>query len=460
MNSQNAKNIKSENTKIEILLDNALKKQGLKYTKNDTSVFGKPDFCFKNEKIAVFCDSEFWHGKKMLEGEKFKTNSEFWKNKIQKNINRDNEVTEKLKSDGWKVIRFWGKEIETNLINCVNSVRFELQKRTKKSKTTQKKIYKTIDLFAGIGGIRLGFEQTGRIKNIFSAEIDKYACQTYETNFGENPYCDITKLDEKKLSDFDILLAGFPCQAFSIAGRRGGFNDTRGTLFFDVARILKHKRPKAFLLENVKGLTNHDKGKTFQTIMNILENELGYIVHYAVLNSKDYGIPQKRERIYTVGFLKNINFKFPKKKNIKKTIKDIIENSEVSSKYYLSNTYLNTLKKHKQRHIEKGNGFGFEILSHNDIANTLVVGGMGKERNLIYDNRLTDFMPKTNIKGEINKEFVRKMTPREWARIQGYPDNFKIPVSDAQAYKQFGNSVSVPVIYEIAKSIIEGLDNE
>ena len=460
MNSLNAKSIKSINTSLEILFDKALKIQGLSYTKNDNSVFGKPDFCFKNEKIAVFCDSEFWHGKKMQEGEKFKTNKEFWESKIQKNINRDKKVTEKLEADGWKVMRFWGKDIEKNLENCVNLVKLELSKSSEKTEKPKNKIYKTIDLFAGIGGIRLGFEQTNRVKNVFSAEIDKYACQTYETNFGENPYCDITQLNEKKLPDFDILLAGFPCQAFSIAGRRGGFDDVRGTLFFDVARILKQKRPKAFLLENVKGLTNHDKGKTFQTIMNILENELEYIVHYAVLNSKDYGIPQKRERIYIVGFLKDINFKFPKKKNIKKTIKDIMENSEVSSKYYLSDTYLNTLKRHRQRHEEKGNGFGFEILSCNDIANTLVVGGMGKERNLVCDNRLTDFAPKTNIKGEINKEFIRKMTPREWARIQGYPDDFKIPVSDAQAYKQFGNSVSVPVIYEIAKLIIQGLDNE
>lgn len=324
-----------------------------------------------------------------------------------------------------------------------------------------KRKYKTIDLFAGIGGIRLGFEQTKRAENIFSAEIDKYACQTYKENFGKDPYCDVTTLDEEKineLDDFDILLAGFPCQAFSIAGRRGGFEDTRGTLFFDVARIIKEKQPKAFLLENVKGLTNHDKGKTFKTIINVLENELGYKVFYDVLNSKNYNVPQKRDRIYIVGFKEDVEFKFPKEKPLKKKVGDLLEDQEVSSKYYLSNTYLNTLRNHKARHKEKGNGFGYEIVAHNDIANTLVVGGMGKERNLVYDNRLTDFTPKTNIKGEINREYIRKMTPREWARLQGYPETFKIPVSDAQAYKQFGNSVSVPVINAIAKEMINLLD--
>lgn len=339
-------------------------------------------------------------------------------------------------------------------------------KTKKQGYTMRNSKYKTIDLFAGIGGIRLGFEQTKRIKNVFSAEIDKYACQTYKENFEEDPFCDVTKITDEELEnfpDFDILLAGFPCQAFSIAGRRGGFEDTRGTLFFDVARIIKAKQPKAFLLENVKGLTNHDKGRTFKTIINTLENDLGYSVHAKLLNAKDYGVPQKRERIYIVGFKKGedgkeIDFEFPTPIKLKKKIKDIMEKEEVSSKYYLSNTYLNTLKKHRARHEEKGNGFGYAVLKNTDIANTIVVGGMGKERNLLIDKRLTDFTPKTNIKGEINREYIRKMTPREWARLQGFPDRFKIPVSDAQAYKQFGNSVSVPVINAIAKEIINKLD--
>ncbi|MDO9208730.1 MAG: DNA cytosine methyltransferase [Sulfuricurvum sp.] len=320
--------------------------------------------------------------------------------------------------------------------------------------------YKTIDLFAGIGGIRLGFDMTKRVKNVFSAEIDKYACETYKVNFGGNPQCDITTIDEKKLPDFDILLAGFPCQAFSIAGRRGGFEDTRGTLFFHVARMIKEKQPKAFLLENVKGLTHHDGGKTLSTIMNVLEHDLGYTVYSQLLNAKDYGVPQKRERIYIVGFKNETDFEFPKPKTLKLKIKDIMEKEVVSGKYYLSNTYLQTLKNHRSRHEEKGNGFGYEIVDSDGIANTIVVGGMGKERNLLYDDRLTNFQPVTKIKGEINKDYIRKMTPREWARLQGFPDSYKIPVSDAQAYKQFGNSVSVPVINEIAKLIIEKLDSQ
>lgn len=319
--------------------------------------------------------------------------------------------------------------------------------------------YKTIDLFAGIGGIRLGFELTNRTENVLSVEMDKYACQTYEANFGDNPYGDVTKIKEEELEDFDILLAGFPCQAFSIAGRRLGFEDTRGTLFFDVARIIKYKRPKAFLLENVKGLVNHKGGKTLETILHVLENELNYKVFVKVLNAKDYGLPQNRERIYIVGFdHQEIDFQFPTYNGPSNVLRDILEEHEVSSKYYLSDTYLETLKAHRKRHESKGNGFGYQILDYDGISNAIVVGGMGRERNLIIDERLTDFTPKTKIKGEINKEFVRSLTPREWARLQGFPDTFVIPVSDTQAYKQFGNSVAVNVINHLAKEMITVLD--
>jgi len=326
-----------------------------------------------------------------------------------------------------------------------------------------KQIYKTIDLFAGIGGIRLGFEMTNRTKNLFSAEIDKYACQTYEVNFGDNPFCDVTTIKTEDIPNFDILLAGFPCQAFSIAGKRCGFDDTRGTLFFDVARIIKDKRPKAFLLENVKGLLSHNKGTTFKTILEVL-NELDYEVFAEVLNSKDYGVAQNRERVYIIGFDRKrynnmkIEFDFPKPLKRKVILKDILEPFEVSNKYYLSQQYLDTLKSHKERHANKGNGFGYNILNPNGIANAIVVGGMGRERNLLVDNKLRDFKPITNKKGGINEEFIRTLTPREWARLQGYPDSYKIPVSDTQAYKQFGNSVTVPVINQIAQKIIKKID--
>jgi len=333
-------------------------------------------------------------------------------------------------------------------------------KQSKSISLKKKKIYKTIDLFAGVGGIRLGFEQTGRIETVFSSEIDPYACKTYYANFGEDAYCDITKVDEKQIPDFDILLAGFPCQAFSIAGKKNGFEDTRGTLFFDVARIIKEKRPAAFLLENVKGLIQHDKGRTYETIMKVLKEDLGYTVYDKLINAKDFDIPQKRERIYIVGFRQKVAFDFPAPIGLKKRLKDILEKEEVSVKYYLSDTYLNTLKNHKRRHKEKGNGFGYCILKEDGVSNTLLVGGMGKERNLLKDTKLTNFTPVTNIKGEVNKEYIRKLTPREWARLQGFPDSFKIPVSDAQAYKQFGNSVCVPVINAIAKSMIKVMDHQ
>jgi len=322
--------------------------------------------------------------------------------------------------------------------------------------------FKFIDLFAGIGGFRIALQNLGG-KCIFSSEWDEKAKLTYKVNFGEIPFGDITKEETKNFipDNFDILAAGFPCQAFSIAGRRGGFEDTRGTLFFDVAEIIKKKQPKAIFLENVKGLVNHDRGKTLATILNVLRNDLNYYVpEPQILNAKNYGIPQNRERIFIIGFRNDLNinnFEYPKPINKKVSFKDVKEKDPVSVKYYLSNVYLNTLINHKKRHESKGNGFGFEIIPDDKIANAVVCGGMGRERNLVYDDRLKDFTPVTNIKGEVNRQGIRKMTPREWARLQGFPDKFIIPVADASAYKQFGNSVAVPVIEAIGKNVIEKL---
>ncbi|UQK60765.1 DNA cytosine methyltransferase [Ezakiella coagulans] len=320
-------------------------------------------------------------------------------------------------------------------------------------------MYRAIDLFAGIGGIRLGFEQAfqDNIETLFVSEWDEKATETYKANFGNEIEIngDITKIKEEDIPEHDILLAGFPCQAFSMAGQRKGFNDTRGTLFFDVARIIKYHKPKVVFCENVKNLLNHDRGRTFKVIKNVLE-ELGYIVYYKVLNSKNFGVPQNRERIYIVAFRKDINhgfFNFPEETDSTKTIRDIMEDKEVSPKYYLSTVYLESLRRHKQRHESKGNGFGYEIRDIDSIAGAIVCGGMGRERNLIIDNRLTDFVPVTHIKGDINREFIRKMTPREWARLQGFPDDYKMVVADTHLYKQFGNSVTVPVIRAIAENI-------
>lgn len=328
---------------------------------------------------------------------------------------------------------------------------------------------KFIDLFAGVGGIRLGFQQAAEHNHItsecvFSSEIDDWACKTYRKNFPDDnhdPKHDITKVDEKELVDFDVLLGGFPCQAFSIAGKRGGFNDTRGTLFFDVARIIKEKKPKAFLLENVKGFTNHKGGKTLETILNVLREDLGYTVFYKVLNAKDYGLAQNRERIYIVGFADDFGggFKYPEPTSETKVIRDIMEEDAVPSRYYLSTTYIAGMKRHKERHAAKGNGFGYEIKDLDSIANTIVCGGMGKERNLIVDPRQTDLTPTTHIQGEINKEGLRRMTPKEWERLQGFPDDWTAGIANQHRYKQMGNSVAVPVIEKVAENIIKELLN-
>ncbi|MCL2207675.1 MAG: DNA cytosine methyltransferase [Fibromonadales bacterium] len=321
----------------------------------------------------------------------------------------------------------------------------------------------SIDLFAGIGGIRLGFDRAfgKKLKTVFISEWDEHAQKTYNANFGSKVEIagDITKINEADIPSFDICLAGFPCQAFSLAGQRKGFSDdykgmSRGTLFFDVIRICERHKPKVIFCENVKGLKIHDKGRTFEIIKGELK-AIGYNVFAEVLNSRDFGVPQNRERIYIVAFREDIDcskFHFPESTDSTKRIKDILE-QQVSAKYYLSERYLETLRRHRARHEAKGHGFGYEIRGRDDVAGAIVCGGMGRERNLLVDKPKKKLVPVTHIKGEINKEGVRKMTPREWARLQGYPDTFKLSLSDVHLYKQLGNSVSVPVIEAIAKRI-------
>lgn len=332
---------------------------------------------------------------------------------------------------------------------------------------------KSIDLFAGIGGIRIGFDNAfgDEIETVFVSEWDEYAQKTYKANFDDDFEIagDITKIDEKDVPEFDICLAGFPCQAFSVAGRHQGFSDNykglcRGTLFLDVARICEHHKPKVIFCENVKGLAIHDKGRTLQIIKKTFA-DIGYTVftnNDTALNSRFFGVPQNRERIYIVAFRNDIapkKFDFPHGTDDTKRIKDIIEEKPVPAKYYLSDVYLETLRQHKARHVAKGNGFGYEIRDMDDVAGAIVCGGMGRERNLVIDKRQKNLTPTTHIKGKINTEGVRKMTPREWARLQGFPDSFKLPLADVHLYKQFGNSVTVPVIEAIAEKIKEVIDN-
>lgn len=335
--------------------------------------------------------------------------------------------------------------------------------------------FRFIDLFAGIGGIRKAFETHGG-RCVFTSEWDDYARKTYAANFpdlgGHMFASDITKVDERDVPDHDVLLAGFPCQPFSIAGvskknalgRPHGFSDkTQGTLFFDVARIIAAKRPKAFLLENVKNLVGHDKGRTFATILDVLRNDLGYEVHTKVINGKHF-VPQHRERIIIVGFRDSVPFSWdnlelppiahgPKLGSIlhAQDGTELIDvrylegkRCKVSDKYTLSDKLWNYLQNYAAKHREKGNGFGFGLVGRKDTARTLSARYYKDGSEILVDQG-----PRKN---------PRRLTPRECARLMGFDDSFLIPVSDTRAYKQFGNSVVVPVISEVARIMVPHLD--
>lgn len=304
---------------------------------------------------------------------------------------------------------------------------------------------KVIDLFAGIGGIRLGVEKAfGSVDCVFTSEIDKHAVTTYKANFKEgHVFGDIKQIDASDVPDHDILLAGFPCQPFSQAGLKKGFTDTRGTLFFDIERILLAKQPKAFLLENVKQLKSHDKGRTFQTIIDHL-NKAGYKVFYEILKARDFGIPQNRERIYIVGFLDHsINFEFPKPTNLPTRVGDILDDV-VDGKYTISDKLWSGHKRRKELNKLNGKGFGYGLFNKESAYTNTISARYYKDGSEIL------------IEQE-NKN-PRKLTPREAARLQGFPEEYVIPVSDAQAYKQFGNSVCVPVVKAIAMEMKKALN--
>ena len=361
-------------------------------------------------------------------------------------------------------------------------------------------IYKTIDLCAGIGGIRRGFEMTERFENVLSAEIDPFAASTYKHLFGDDPLNNLTSEDFKQKVDsaeYDVLLAGFPCQAFSRIGKKLGFRDaTRGTIFFEIADIISRTNPRAVFLENVDNLVSHDGGNTIMTIVRTLEEDLGYRVigvtldedgNYVfdrssfVRNTKNFGLPQNRPRTYIMAFskkkygraIRRLQQPLPISSDeiIFKDVNSVLE-KEVADKYYMAQGYLDTLKGHRERNHKKGNGFGYCVVNRDRddcrIANTiLATGGSGKERNLVYQ-------PKDGVSGKIlkgketplNSEGIRMMTPTEWGRLQGFigygflrdgVDEFSFPegMSDGQKYKQFGNSVSIPVIRKMAEFMLE-----
>jgi len=301
--------------------------------------------------------------------------------------------------------------------------------------------FKFIDLFAGIGGIRLGFESQGG-ECVFSSEWDKHAQDTYEANFEERPDGDITEIEPSNIPNHDILLGGFPCQSFSICGEQRGFLDTRGTLFFNIEQILKIKKPYAFMLENVKNLKSHDKGKTFKTILNHLEN-LGYFVHHTVLNSLDFGVPQKRERTIIVGFKENIFFEFPKPLGITAKLEDILENDEdIEQKHFVSEDIrLKRMAKVKPNYPTPS------IWHENKSGNISALKHSCALRAGASYNYLV-------VNG------VRRPTPRELLRLQGFPDSFKIVVPYTQLRKQAGNSVSVPVIKAVAEQMLDSIKSK
>lgn len=516
---KNMQAIKSKDTKIEKILGKALWAKGLRYRKNNKKVFGKPDFTFCKYKVAVFCDGDFFHGKDWDKAKKrIKTNRSFWHNKIEANISRDKEVNRKLCSEGWIVLRFWESDIKKNLQSCVEEVEKAIESREESEAVTYSWVreklglntrkpkvndglaavthylqtssphfeeqareylssqgiplpldtsvrydipfppppdpdFRFIDLFAGIGGFRMALQNLGG-SCVFSSEWNKFAQQTYEANYGELPFGDITKVDAENIPDHDLLVAGFPCQPFSIAGvskkkslgKEHGFKDeAQGTLFFDIVRILDAKRPKVFLLENVKNLVSHDKRRTFKVISGALK-ELGYTIHFQVLDGKHF-VPQHRERIFIVGFDESAfttmpSFSFPELPVADHRVKDILE-EEVEAKYTLSDKLWNYLQEYAKKHKAKGNGFGFGLADMDKITRTLSAR--------YYKDGSEILIPQEE------KQNPRRLTPRECARLQGYPDEFIIPVSDNQAYRQFGNSVVQPLVEYLGKSIVEFL---
>lgn len=364
------------------------------------------------------------------------------------------QVHIRLDDTVYEVLSEYSDESGQTVQDCVSGAIMQFLNRQKQV-VPQKANFTFIDLFAGIGGMRLAYESVGG-HCVYSNEWEKYCQQTYVANFGEQPEGDITKVDASSIPDHDILLAGFPCQPFSIAGvskknslgRATGFEDkTQGTLFFDVCRILKAKRPKAFMLENVKNLCSHDRGRTFKVILESLE-ELDYEVFYKICDGQSF-VPQHRERILIVGFDrqrfgKSITFDFDiSPVEPKPVMNDILEN-DVDARYTLSDKLWQYLQGYAKKHKAAGNGFGYGIAPRNGISRTLSARYYKDGSEILIEQ------PGHN---------PRRLTPRECARLQGFPDAFKIPVSDTQAYKQFGNSVVVPLISAVAKLVVSKLND-
>lgn len=366
----------------------------------------------------------------------------------------DKQIHIRVNDELYNEIQKQAQKTGRSVQDCLTSALINMVKNQDNDIPKKEGKYKFIDLFAGIGGMRLAYEANG-CECVYSNEWNKYSQQTYFANFGEMPDGDITKVNEYNIPNHDILVAGFPCQPFSIAGvskknslgRATGFQDkTQGTLFFDVCRILKAKRPKAFMLENVKNLKSHDRGRTFKIIMESLD-ELDYQVFTAILDGQAY-VPQHRERILIIGFDRkrygdDITFKFDlSKPEHKPVMRDILE-TEVNVKYTLSDKLWGYLQQYAAKHRAAGNGFGYGLADKDGIARTLSAR--------YYKDGSEILIAQTGNN-------PRRLTPRECARLQGFPDSFKIVVSDTQAYKQFGNSVVVPLMRNVARLVVNKIE--
>lgn len=364
------------------------------------------------------------------------------------------QVHIRVEDEVYEALTGYSADKGQSMQDCISSAIKQMLVKVKEVPDHAKEQYTFIDLFAGIGGMHIAYASAGA-RCVYSNEWNKYSQQTYYANFGIQPDDDITKVVAEEIPDHDILVAGFPCQPFSIAGvskkqslgRATGFEDkTQGTLFFDVCRILKAKRPKAFMLENVKNLCSHDRGRTFKVIQESLA-ELNYKVFFQILDGKAY-VPQHRERIVIVGFDmerygEDINFEFALEPGEQQPVmRDILE-TDVSDKYTLSDKLWLYLQNYAAKHKAAGNGFGYGIAPLDGISRTI---------SARY------YKDGSEILIEQEGKNPRRLTPRECARLQGFPDSFKIPVSDTQAYKQFGNSVVVPLMAEVAKLVVDKLE--
>lgn len=505
--SRTMRAIKSKNTKIELMLGKAMWARGIRYRKNNKTVFGTPDFTIKKYKIAIFCDSEFFHGRNWeTKKHRIKTNVEFWHNKIERNIKRDQLVNKTLAEDGWIVLRFWGSEIKKTLEGCLEKIDNAIKERQvvqyskirRKLRLDKKHIqgddglsylthylqskndnptpdfeveaktylesqslaaeplfqygwpiqydvpfpppshpdFTFIDLFAGIGGFRIAFQHLNG-KCVFASEWNPVARSIYETNFGEIPFGDIMEIAASQVPDHDLLLAGFPFQPFASK------TETAGNLFFEIARVLDEKKPKAFLLETTKQLIAYNNGQTFDIAKTTLE-ALGYRIQTKVLNAIAF-VPQYKERLFMVGVKQNnpdatMPFQFPELPGTIPPIKNIFE-SVVSRKYTLSNQVWEDLQHAVLHHANKGTTKGKAV-------------DFKKRQDIIWLNSYKD---ETEILIAQPGKNPRRLTPREYARLYGFPDELLIPVPDAKAYRQLGNAAVVPLATHLGRAIVEAL---